>query len=108
MATKTQDTLPSFEGRRPDTLQLNITGGVEFDADIAEAHHLDEYVYLVVGVEISKVAHSTDKEGALSRVETGKVDRLAVFTDAGEAGDLITRLHREARQRHGVEELPLK
>lgn len=98
--------LPSFEGRVPDDVTVNLTGGAELDGPLARASHLDEVTYAVVRVVTSKIAHSVDKDGDLHRVETMKVDGLAIFTDAGEAAELITRLHREAREAAGVHELP--
>ena len=98
--------LPAFEGAVPDDLTINLTGGAELDGPLARASHLDEVTYAVVRLVTGKVAHSVDKDGDLHRVETMKVDGIAIFTDAGEAADLITRLNREAREAAGIFELP--
>lgn len=98
--------LPSFEGSIPDDVTVHLTGAAELEGPLARASHLDEVTYAVVRVVTSKIAHSVDKDGDLHRVETMKLDGLAIFTDTGEASELITRLNREAREAAGIFELP--
>ncbi len=98
--------LPSFEGRTPDDVTINVTGGAELKDELARSSHLDEVTYAVVRLVTSKVAHSVDKDGDLHRVETMKVDGIGIFVDAGEPVDLLIRLHREAREAAGIVELP--
>lgn len=101
-----QQSLPSFEGRKPDTLAVALTGTHEFDSELASAHHIDAYVYAIVGARVAKVAHSVDSDGDMIRVETAKVDVVA-WLDADQATDLITESRRAERARRGIEELPL-
>lgn len=98
--------LPLFENRRPDDSTVNLSGGVEFTPPGAPAHHLDETIYLVVQARVSKVAHSTDKDGALSRVHTATVEDLAVL-DAEAGASLLLDTRRHVLEAAGISELPM-
>lgn len=99
--------LPKFEGRQPDAMTVNVTGAVELEGPLQRPSKLDDVTYAVVQLTTSKVAHNTDKDGVVHRVETLKVESIGIFDETDEPAEIITRLHREARERAGISELPL-
>jgi hypothetical protein len=99
--------LPVFEGRTPDGMAVNVTGSVELEGPLQSPSKLEDTTYAVVQLTTTKVAHNVDKDGVLHRVETLKVEAIGIFDTTDEPAEIITRLHREARERAGISELPL-
>lgn len=98
--------LPLFEGHRPDTTLVKLTGTFEPSEILQQAHGLDDEVVLMVRGTVSKVSHEeqrTKDAELVARVHTIKVDELVVVDEGVQA---FTEARSRALANAGISELP--
>jgi len=90
-----------FEGARPETASLRLTGKSEERVG-ALAH--GELVYLLVKANVAKVTHGYDADDLLVREHTLKASNVIIL-DAKDGARLLTEGQMLADERFGVPSL---